>query len=139
LHLLQAERAAARRSAQNLKEFLARPDESFTLEEYERYKDGQIFGTMSDNSNNPNKSSDAPFVDSYKKKMRIERALKKTGKIPMTEEERLDIMLDDLYPNAPSGAVITYEGHEYVSRYTPIQKSNTGKTVYSWRHYWQAK
>jgi hypothetical protein len=116
-----------------------RPDESFTLEEYERYAEGPVFGTLSDNSNNPNKSSDAPYVNSYKRKMRIERALKKTGKMPMTEEERLDFMLDDLYPNAPSGAVITYEGRDYVSRYAPIQKSNTGKTVYSWRHYWQQK
>lgn len=66
----------------------------------------------------------------------VEQALKQSGKIEKTLEERLTEELDKLYPNAKSKTVVEYQGKKYQVRYFPLESSRTGKTVFEWGHQW---
>ena len=130
-------REVDRRDRDAERKFMARPDESFTLEEYEEAKKIGFHGGLSENDNSPNNYSDAPYAQNAREYFRIEKALKKRGVIPATEDELLSYELDDLYPNAASKSIVEYKGKKYQMQYYPVSKSLTGKTVYAWRHYWQ--
>jgi len=66
----------------------------------------------------------------------IERELKNAGIIEMTDQEKLNIELDKLYPNARSTTIVEHNGQKYQIRYFPLEKSRSRKTVKEWGHEW---
>jgi hypothetical protein len=67
----------------------------------------------------------------------VEDHLKQTGAIEYTEQEKLDMELDKIYPNAKSKTVVEYNGKKYKIGYFPLERSRTGKTVHEWGHTWK--
>jgi len=76
---------------------------------------------------------------------RIRAGLIEQGDLPKPEKsaetiehERIEAELDRLYPNAQNGSVVEHPGGgRYIRRYWPLDKSNSGKTVYLWHKSWQ--
>ena len=66
----------------------------------------------------------------------VEQALKGSGQLEKSQEEKLTEELDKLYPNAKSKTVIEYQGKKYQIRYFPLESSRTGKTIFEWGHQW---
>jgi hypothetical protein len=67
----------------------------------------------------------------------METYLKQTGVLEYSPEERLNAELDKLFPSAKSKTIVEYRGNKYRVRYFPLDKSNSGKTVYEWGHAWE--
>ena len=65
-----------------------------------------------------------------------EEKLKLSGELPMTDLEKINFKLDELYPNAKSKTIVEYEGVKYQVRYFPAQTSRSGKTVQEWANQW---
>ncbi|MBU6141856.1 hypothetical protein KGO95_01890 [Patescibacteria group bacterium] len=86
-------------------------------------------------SNNPN-AGRARQQAADRRLRTVEQALKQSGKIEKTPEERLTEELDQVYPNAKSKTVVEYQGKKYQVRYFPLETSRTGKTVFEWGHQW---
>lgn len=53
------------------------------------------------------------------------------------EREKIEAELDRLYPNAESRRIVEYQGKRYMRRYSPLERSNSGKSVKLWHAYWQ--
>lgn len=68
--------------------------------------------------------------------VRLTAALKADGVLPYTPQEELEQTLDRMAPDARKDDVVTYEGVAYRRRFTPAEKSRTGR-VTSWRGYWE--
>jgi hypothetical protein len=72
---------------------------------------------------------------------RIREALIEQGDIVPPPEEverrRINAALDQLYPDARSKSVVEFEGAKYTRRYSPKRLSNSGKTVWEWRAWWE--
>lgn len=85
--------------------------------------------------NNPEKyQSD---IRTARRKVReIEEALKASGELPLSEQEKFAAMLDKAFPNARSREVVEYEGRKYQRRFYPLEKSRSGKTVTEWGKGW---
>lgn len=66
----------------------------------------------------------------------IERDLKLRGIIEMSEVEKLDHDLDQLYPYAKNHTVVTHAGKKYEIKYFPRRMSRSRKTVMEWAHQW---
>jgi hypothetical protein len=67
----------------------------------------------------------------------IEEYLKAQGVLEKTKEEKVIEELDKLYPNAKSKTIVEYGGKRYQIKYSPVEKSRSGKTVKEWDHAWQ--
>lgn len=90
-----------------------------------------------DRSNNP-KKYEAQRRDARSAVRRILEDLKRQGVIERSESEKLNLLLDGLYPKAMSGTIIKYQGIMYRVRHIPLIKSRSGKTVKEWGHEWLA-
>ncbi|MDO8466905.1 MAG: hypothetical protein Q7S83_02065 [bacterium] len=91
--------------------------------------------SANDSSNNPNKYSS--LIHNAANQLRwIEEDLKKSGAIERTEEEKLQLEIDALHPNAKSRSVIKHNRKRYQIRYYPAHISRSGKTVMEWEHQW---
>jgi len=85
--------------------------------------------------NNPDKyQSD---IRAARSKLRlIESELKRTGALPMTDEEKLHAALDMAFPEARSKEIVEYQGKRYQRRYFPLEKSRSRQTVTDWGKDW---
>jgi len=45
--------------------------------------------------------------------------------------------IDGLVPGSEKDKIIFFEGEYFICQYYPVDTSNSGKTVYNWRHYWR--
>ena len=86
-------------------------------------------------SNNPN--AHRTRINSLVLEIReLENNLKTSGELPVSDLEKVNILLDRLYPNAKSKTTVEHEGMKYRIQYFPSQKSRSGKTVQEWGHLW---
>lgn len=111
----------------------------YTLEDLEKAREGleswqERFAN--DSSNNPNKYQ-SQIKDAITRVRLIEGALKTSGLLEKTEQEKLTEELDELYPDAKSRKIVTYQGKRYQIRYFPLDQSRSGKTVREWGHDWR--
>ena len=86
--------------------------------------------------NNPNKFQTSIAVVRSKVRI-IETTLKAVGYIPRTPQEELEHRLDSAFPNARSKQIVDFEGKHYIRRFTPLEKSLSGKTVTEWSKSWE--
>ncbi len=63
--------------------------------------------------------------------------LQKPEKPEPTEQQKIDVELDRLYPNTKSRKIVEHNGKRYQSKYFPRDISRSGKTVHEWSHFWQ--
>lgn len=85
--------------------------------------------------NNPEKySTDIKLARSKVKRIREE--LKRTGVIPLTEQEQLEAELDKTFPNAQSKEIVEFNGTRYMRRFFPLEMSRSRKTVMEWGRTW---
>lgn len=68
---------------------------------------------------------------------RLERALKKDGVLPTTDEEKLEFELDRMFPRARSREVVELRGKKYRRRFAPAEFSRSRKTVTRWNKWWE--
>lgn len=68
---------------------------------------------------------------------RLERALKKDGVLPVTDEEKLEFELDRRFPGARSREVVEFDGKKYRRRFSPAEFSRTRKSVTRWHKWWE--
>lgn len=106
----------------------------FTLEDLERERnlDYDI------RANNPN-AFRRKRQEHMQRLREIENSLIEQGilKEPeLTEEQKLNLELDQLYPDAESRTIVEYEGKKYQIKYFPKSTSLSGKTVKQWGHTW---
>lgn len=90
-----------------------------------------------DTSNNPNKY-EAQRRDASSAVRQISDELKRSGQLPVSEEERINHELDRLYPNARSKTIVTHNGIRYQINYFPLSRSRSRKSVKEWGHHWVA-
>lgn len=88
-----------------------------------------------DTSNNPNKY-EAQRRDARRTLRQISDALKRSGILQMSEEERLTNELDQLYPGARTKTIVSHNGGKYQIRYFPLAWSRSRKSVTEWGHEW---
>lgn len=115
------------------------PKKEYTLEDLEKARGELRFWEdkfANTRANNPNKFR--PQIKDAGRKVRwIKESLKASGIIEKTSTEKMTEILDQLYPNAKSRRIVTYEGERYQIRYFPLDKSRSGKTVHEWGHEWR--
>jgi hypothetical protein len=93
--------------------------------------------------NNPKAQSRA-YAEFGRQIKEIQEYLISTGELKkevssereLSEAELMNKKLDELYPNAKSKTIVWHEGQRYQIKYYPHNTSNSGKTVYEWRHSW---
>jgi hypothetical protein len=61
--------------------------------------------------------------------------LKRAGVLPMTEQEKLQDRLNELFPQAHPGDVVQYQGCEHVRRCEPARFNRNG--VDKWKEWWE--
>ena len=87
-------------------------------------------------ANNPNKYEGN--IRFYQDEVeRIERALKVSGLIPMSDHEKLESELDRLFPRARSREIVEFEDQKYQRRFFPARRSRSRKTVVKWHKWWE--
>ena len=86
--------------------------------------------------NNPNKgAAERRYLVSLIQDM--ERDLKDRGELPRTDEENLQIALDEAFPKALSREIVTYLGKTFRRRFRPAEMSRSRKTVMRWHRWWE--
>jgi hypothetical protein len=86
--------------------------------------------------NNPDKYA-AGIRSLQRQRDTIAAELKRRGEIPETEEEALNLRLDEAFPNPRSRQVIKFEGARYRKRFIPAETSRSGKSVTRWDSFWE--
>jgi hypothetical protein len=110
----------------------------YTLEDYERARaELQEWDDKFDSysGNNPDKYRSEINMAASKVRA-IESYLKKSGLLPMSEREKLELELDAMFPKAKSKEIVLYQGRRYQRRFFPLAKSRSGKTVTEWGKAW---
>lgn len=87
--------------------------------------------------NNPNKYQ-ADIRAARRRVRLIENALKASGQLELSEDEVLEKVLDQMYPNAKSKEVVEYKGQKFQRKFWPLEKSRSGKNVVEWGRGWVA-
>lgn len=106
----------------------------FTLEDLERERNWD--GGFGSNNQGAESRKQRAHMDRLKE---IEWSLIEQGilKEPEpTEEQKLNMELDELYPDAESRTIIEHNGKKYQIKYFPKRTSLSGKTVKQWGHTW---
>jgi hypothetical protein len=85
--------------------------------------------------NNPDKYH-ADIRSARERVREIESALKEAGVLPKTKHEKLESILDRMFPNARSKEIVEYEGNRYQRRFTPLERSRSKKSVTAWDKSW---
>jgi hypothetical protein len=67
--------------------------------------------------------------------LRIEESLKAAGALEYTPEDRLNLALDAIHPNAKARTVVEHDDVRYERRFLPMGKFTDGKPE-SWKGYW---
>lgn len=88
------------------------------------------------NGNNPNKYQ-SDIKSARQQLLHIEEQLKSAGTIPLSDKEKLNRELDQLFPNASSKEIVKHNGVSFIKRFRPREKSRSGKTVTAWVAWWE--
>lgn len=112
----------------------------YTLEDYKKAKAKLArWNDAWDNytGNNPDKYQ-ADIKAAAQKAREIEQYLKDVGVLELTEKEKLEKELDQIFPNAKSKEIVEYNGKKYRRRFFPLEKSRSRKTVTEWGKSWES-
>jgi len=85
--------------------------------------------------NNPDKYKSDIRLARQKVRL-IETALKDSGVLPLSDQEKLEKELDGKFPNARSKEIVVHNERRYQRRFFPLEKSRSGKTVTEWGCEW---
>ena len=86
--------------------------------------------------NNPDKYRSA-LREAREHLRAVERCLKDSGVLPLSDRETLERELDRAFPNAGSRQVVEFEGVRYRRGFEPLEWSNSRKSVRQWRKWWE--
>ncbi|MCC8496246.1 hypothetical protein LN451_20510 [Xanthomonas hortorum pv. gardneri] len=86
--------------------------------------------------NNPNKFR-ADIARARAHLAAVELALKEDRVLQRTPAEERDAELDRAFPDVRSKEVVTWQGKQFIKRFTPTGKSLSGKTVLGWSAHWE--
>ncbi len=67
----------------------------------------------------------------------IELSLKRAGILTQTAHEQVEQALDREFSNAKSNQIVEFEGKRYQLKFIPAARSRSGKSVTSWKRWWQ--
>lgn len=111
----------------------------YTLEDYAKAKAELIcWNERWDNytGNNPDKYQ-TDIRDAARRVRELEGYLKDVGTLERTEKEKLEREIDRMFSNAQNKEFVEYNGKKYQRRYSPLEKSRSGKTVKEWSKSWE--
>lgn len=112
---------------------------SYTLEDHAKAVDAlTLLRAKEDNysGNNPNKFR-ADIERAKTHLASVECALKEAGVLQRSPSEVRDAELDLAFPDAQSKEVVTWQGRQFIKRFTPTGKSLSGKTPLGWTSHWE--
>ncbi len=112
---------------------------NYTLDDHAKAVDAlSLLKAKEDNysGNNPNKFR-ANIERAKTHLATIELALKQARVLQRSPAEERDAELDLAFPEAQSKEVVSWQGKQFVKRFTPTGKSLSRKTVLGWTSHWE--